>query len=473
MTKGRQHRLGSEQRLRGQRYALLANLFLQTTFFIVAGGMMMLFANDVLGFSPKRIAAIMAFSSLLAVFRIPLLPLIRSFGKVRTLLVTESLRFGVVLALFFIPASRLSFVLYLVLLLLYMGAAQLGMGVVWQPLLRDLTTHEDRGRFFARMRFAFTVAGLVLVGGVSGLIGSTVSERQYKILLGAAAFSILHRLFWTSKIPELRLAPLSPQSSSTGPRHYWMHVARTSPLLRRPLAIDALLVLTYLPVMVLYLRQMLNIPSNLISAYVFMITLGSAVSYLTWGRVADRIGFRPMMAGLLWLALATAPLVLLLSPLPDPLPAWSALPGRALLTVLILGVMGFLDGALRAGIGIASTSIQHYHVESEDSLEAMSLHSLAVVAMASAMAYLSGWFLEDVALPAGSFTLPGGLMELDGVKLYLAFIVPGLYLLILTQVKKLPQVGVYMGIAHFFSLILIQPVKGMLVFLTPGKGADD
>ena len=454
--------LSTEQRRAGQRYALIANLFLQTTFFIVVGSMMMLFANDVLGFSPKKIAAMLALSSLLAILRIPLLPVIRSLGKVRTLLVTESVRFGVVVALLCLPAQRLGFTLYLVLLLIYVGAAQLGMGAVWQPLLRDITTEDDRGRFFARMRLSFTVIGLLLIGAVSTLIGPTVSERQYKVLLMVAAATILHRLFWTSRIPELRSAQ-GPTCEARHAHRHWLHIARTSPLLRRPLVIDLLLILTCLPVFVLYLRQMLHIPSNLLSTYVFMVTLGGALSYLSWGHIADRIGFRPMMAGLLWLAMAVSPMVLFLAPMSEPYGGLSALGGRDLLTVAVLWLMGLANGAVGAGIGIASTSIQHHHVDSADSLEAMSLHSLAVVATGSVAAYFSGWFLEEVALPAGTLWELGAI-QLDWVKVYLVAAVPALYLLALPQVSRLPALNPYYGIADFFSAILTNPVKNIMMF---------
>jgi MFS family permease len=232
-------------------------------------------------------------------------------------------------------------------------------------------------------------------------------------------------------------------------------------LLRRPLAISILLTVTCVPIFVLYLRQMLHVPSNLLSAYVFMATLGSALSFLTWGRLADHVGFRPMLAGLLWLAIATAPLVLFLRPMPEIYPGFWNLGGRDLTTVLVLWLMGLLTGAVWAGIGIAATAIEHYHVESTDSLEAMGLHQLSLLAAHSVVAYLSGWFLEEVAMPAGAHPWLGGLLELDWVKVYLAAVVPLLYLLTLTQVLRLPARHPHYRVADFFLALLGNPVRGI------------
>ena len=49
--------LTDKERRGGQRYALLHNLFLQTINFIVVGQYLQLYASDVLGLEPTRIAA--------------------------------------------------------------------------------------------------------------------------------------------------------------------------------------------------------------------------------------------------------------------------------------------------------------------------------------------------------------------------------------------------------------------------------
>ena len=66
--------------------------------------------------------------------------------------------------------------------------------------------------------------------------------------------------------------------------------------------------------MAVYLRTMLNVPAQLVSFFLLSTTLGAAIGFLIWGRIADTLGFRPMLSGLLVLSVAIAPAYLLLSP---------------------------------------------------------------------------------------------------------------------------------------------------------------
>ena len=203
--------LTAGERLRGQRYALLANL-LAGSQFIMQGVIMMLYANDVLGFTPRRISYILAAAPLVALLRLAFLGHVRAIGKIRVLTVTAVLRLVSVLLMLVIPAAWLNFPLFLGILLLFSLSAHLGAGVVWQPLIRDITTLEDRGRFFARMRFCFTMVSALVSMVIPLIVGEQITELQFKGLLLVVVAGVVNNLFWVRRIPEVRHPPEAQRS---------------------------------------------------------------------------------------------------------------------------------------------------------------------------------------------------------------------------------------------------------------------
>ena len=107
--------------------------------------------------------------------------------------------------------------------------------------------------------------------------------------------------------------------------------------------------------------------------FVFMRTLGSALSMVLWGRVANRVGFRPMFLGLISIRIVAAPIILFVAPLAAASVTWQSLGGTDLRSVALLLTIGFGTGVVGAGIGIALITLQHFHVDNRDSLEAMNM----------------------------------------------------------------------------------------------------
>ncbi len=444
------------ERQRAQRYVILGNSFANTATFICAGAMMQVFANDVLGYSPKRIATILAVAPMVGILRIPLLGPVRRFGLKRTLLASLMVRLGVILVLLFLPASALTFPLYLGLLMTFVGGQQLGAITVWQPMLRDLTTTADRGSFFATMRFWFSSMTALVSLLVAVIVGQEITEMQYKLLLVIAALGALNQIFW------LRLIPTRSQESGDGEGEgasFWV-VLRSSRLLRLPLLIILLLALINMPIFVIYLRRMLLVPSNMVSLYVLCVTVGGALSYLLWGRVADTVGFRPMLIGLLALCVFVQPVLLLpMRPLTPMAAELSAFTETDWLTLVLLGVFGLFNGALVAGMGIANTSIQHFHVRHRDSLPAMNIVSLCSFVVIALVALLGGKLLEDLAMPRGTMPFAGGVFHFDWMKGYLCIAVPIIALVTILLARRLPNARPYFGVGDFFTSILYGPVR--------------
>lgn len=434
------------ERLRGQRYALLANL-LAGSQFIMQGVIMMLYANDVLGFTPRRISYVLAVVPLVALLRLAFLGYVRSIGKIRLLTVTAVLRLVSVLLMMAIPAAWLSFPLFLSILLLFSLSAQLGAGVVWQPLIRDITTLEDRGRFFARMRFCFTMVSALVSMVIPLVVGEQITELQFKGLLLVVVAGVVNNLFWVRRIPEVRHQPEAQRAG----RHFGAmgRALVSSRLLRGPLLIACIFVVMGLPIYPIYLKQMLHVPSSLISWCLFAATLGGTFSLLLWGRVADQIGFKPMLKGLLYLSILVLPTHLLITPfdatLGYDLHEWVA--------VAVLLLHAFVGGILGAGVGIAMTTIQHAFVRSEDSLEAMNLFQGASMLVASLFALLAGVLLENVAIPLGIASHLDGWIYLDAVRIYV--MVSGVVgsLGIIRVLRSFPNSRPYFDVNDFFAAL--------------------
>lgn len=451
--------LSKAVRQKGQRFVVAGNLFAQAVTFICTGGLMMLFANDVLGYSPKMIASIMAFTPLIVLFRVPMVRLLRRLPMKRILLTGIVIRIGVVCALLLVPARLLSFPLYLAIILTYVASQHLAISTVWQPMLRDITTNADRGQFFARMRLAFNITTAIVTAGVTLFVGSSITEFQYKVLLAVALLGAVNQFLWLRQIPTQEQPKEVTDQENSRPV---MQIVRESKLLRRPLLIIVLLQFTNMQILIIYMRQMLNIPSNYLSFFAMLILLGSSFSYLLWGKVADAIGFRPMLIGLLVTAIVVRPVLLLqLAPLPEAYGGLASLDALGLIAMGAFVLLGLFQGWLVSGAGIATTSIQHYHVRRRDSLVAMNVFSTLQFTAQAVMSLFSGFLIEDLAMPVGIRPIFNGVMYLDWVKVYMCFVVPVITLVIIWQATKLPNAKPWFGVSDFFSSIISGPVRNI------------
>lgn len=451
--------LSPEERRVGQQAALRANLFTGIITQIVLGSLMMLYASDVLGYSPVRVGFIVSVAPLGMLTRFFLLRSVHKTGKTRALRRSAVARMIIIALLLTIPAAWMSFGLFTLLICAFTLANELGTNLAWQPILRDITTTADRGSFFSRMRFAFTVVTALVTFAVPFLIGASIREWQYKVLLSVAMAGAATFYYWAGKIPE---GPVTVPANEQHPP-LWSHlkgVLRNSPLLKEPLTVTLVASFMAFPVFVLYLKEMLHIPSNLISLYVFAGTAGAAISYLLWGRVADTVGFRPMFIGLLILTLVVQPLVLLLTPFPSPwYGAWGP---HEITTLACLLLQGFLGGALAAGTGIALITIQHFCVRRRDIVESMTLYNAALILVMGVVSMITSAFLQTVAVPAGSRLLAAGWLSLDGVKLWIILTNAAAAALILRLLRRIPNSHADMELGDFFDSVtdtLSQAVK--------------
>jgi len=438
---------------RGQRAVIFFNLFGNVASYIVVGQVMMLFATDVLQLSGKRVGIILAALPLLTILRLPLLQTIRRVGMVQVLRISVYIWITAVLFILLLPARFLNFPLYMTLLLICAGTTQIGIGSVWQPLLGELTRDADRGRFFARMRFWFTAVTTLTLALIPLLIGQRMSEMQYKMLLLIALAGGINRLFWARRIPA---AP-RPATPPTTARLSWRQLRQllaSSPLMRYPLLITALWTLTTVPIYVVYLKELLHMPSYLVAIFIWTTTLMQALSLLLWGRLSDAIGFRPMISGLLIVAIATAPLHLLLQPFAaGSVFAWSSLTLAEAVTIAVLLLIGMLQGFIGAGLGIALTSILHYYAKGQNRLESLNLHEMFTMLFMAAAGFGSGYLFEEIAMPQGSRPLFNGILHFDWIKGYILFAVVPMHACTLLALRQLGNARMHFTTADFFAAL--------------------
>lgn len=444
------------ERSRGQRAALLANIWMPSLNLIMMGPIMMLFANDVLGFDPKTIGTVVGLLPLLIVLRFPLLGFVRRLGLKRTLFYTDCAYFAAVLLLVVLPVDWLTVSTFLCVIMLYKTASVIGPVTVWQPLLRDITTNRDRGRFFARMRFVFSIVTLSMSAGVSLLIGEEIARSEYNILLLISLLGIVNRLYWARYIPEY-----DHQADREQRQKPLWDIIKSSALLKRPVLVVMLMTITGMPLFVVYLRQVLHVPTNAVSAFVFMSTLGSVASMMLWGRIADAIGFKPMLTGLLIMGICISPLLLLVAPIEADVISWQALSGSDVVSLTVLAGFGFMAGAMNAGTGIASTSIQHAHTNNHYVVEEMAVFSVAVNACQSLGFFAAGYVIQSWAMPDGSQTIIEGGLYWDWARFYIICILNLAAVGALVLLRRMPNLRPHFGLSDFFQSMFAQPLRTM------------
>lgn len=137
--------LSEADRCRGQNAAILCNLPAQFLMMTVQGSLLMLYASDVLGFSPQQVSLVLGMVPLVNVaLPLALLPLLESMRRRVLLMADFSVRLLVLAVLLAVPASAWGLWSFCGVLLVFALAQRLGQGVVWQPLLRGVLQQVPR-----------------------------------------------------------------------------------------------------------------------------------------------------------------------------------------------------------------------------------------------------------------------------------------------------------------------------------------
>lgn len=454
--------LSQRDRSKAQTAAMLSQMFGTMIAMVASGQYIILYANDVLGFSPQSIALIFSVAPFAAALRLPAMPYVQQLGLVNSLQVSRLGQAAVLLALLLIPAVNLGFPLLVILIAWFVVFRELGMGTVWQPLMRHITTIEDRGAFFGRMRTLFMLVNLSLSGTVAVFIGRRLEEYQFKVIVAVAIIGSLNAVFWSRRLPE-------PPRQMDGSHHLLRRMlvgfrrSIRSPLFRLPLVVTLVISMAQLPIALIYFREALHVPADLLGLQIFCATLGQVMSLILWGRVSDTLGFRPMLAGLLWLAIGLSLILWLVVPFPVQDNSMAELFARFPVSTGALLLFGLGNGILNAGLGIATTSVMHYHVDERNSLAAMNLFALVQLLFQAVVMLLLGALLQRVVIPTEVTPHASGLLSFDWFKAFRSGLVPVLMLLSIPLVLRLPNLKPWFSVNDFFAAIRHNPVRSLFV----------
>lgn len=436
------------ERKKGQKFALLANTFTPVGTYVIIGALMIIYAGDVLSLSSSKISSILALIPLVSILRFFLLNQLTKFGKVKLMQVTSFLQLLLIILMILIPEQIISYKIYLSILITYSLLTQLGGGTAWQPLLRDITTTEDRGRFFSGMRLVFTLVSLLVTGITPLIIGESISAIEYKMFLFLPLISKIIMIFMVQKVPELQ--PIINKKRKFSIKETFREIRS----LKDPLIMIILVQCTFFPLFILYLKQVLNLPSNIVTTSVFIGTLGNAVSLLLWGQISDIVGFRNTLSGVHILGLLQLPFLLFIQPI-------IGLDSATMLITALL-IYSFIDGMVLAGSGIAMTSIQHFYTTKERSIFIFSVYSAITLLINALWIFINGKIITDFSEPIILQPFISRIFYLDGVKVFMISMAIITRIILFLYVRKLPNIKPWFGLSDFFTSLNPTSIRTLL-----------
>lgn len=448
--------LTEAQRKAAQRAASSANLSVMIVQQVLAGGVMILFATDVLGLEATVIGLLLALQPAIEVLRVPLLGFVESLGTRRAFRLSAWIRLGVVVLLLLLPLAWLTLPVFGALLFVNMAAWIVLTLTAWGPTMFSIATVEDRGEFFGRMRARFSIVQVLGILLIALGIGETMTLLEYKAILVVVVLLMLHRWYWESKLPEA--AWPGPTGAKPAKRESLWQLARRSRLFRAPLVISILILVTQTPAIIMYLRQGLDVPANLVTAYLTLSALGAAFSLVLWGKLSDALGYRPVLMGLQILSLLVTPLLFLVVPFPEGLaPGWQIPDRGQIVSLAVLGAYGFFSGAFTAGIGIGQTSLVLAHLDPRDALRLQGLLTTVVSVFVAVVTIVLGDFVTRVARSADDTTLLHGLLHTDLFKSTYVFGIMAINLVVFTLTLRMPNLRPEFSLTAFFTSLFVQP----------------
>ncbi len=340
--------LTGEQKRRGMHLGFYAAALGVTFFFATGGNVLTLFVKR-LGASNTQIGGILSFLFIFSVVQIFVAPLIERYGKrpfiIRGWLIATTLAFSYVTVPWIYGKWGGQAAIYALMVMIVPLAVARQVAIAgWMPLLNDVVPTHVRGRYFGKMRTVWQGTGIVFLALTSFFFGGKENAPfwQYQVvfLVGIAASYL--RILAIAKMPELPPSPDEDRPSffrtfgiPFGDPEYVRFIVFS--------ALFAAAVALTDSYMVVYLKSPTlaydDSSALFVSTVVFF--MGSALSVLLWGWLADRLGAKPL---LVINALAMGAVRFL----------WFA----ALLPVAggaVIMLIYFLTGVFAAGFGIANT----------------------------------------------------------------------------------------------------------------------
>ena len=196
-----------------------------------------------------------------------------------------------VLAVTFVPASGPGLCWALLGCLAVASAIHMVGGTFWFPLLHDVVPDDQRGRFFGKMRTAWTFTGLAAIYIVAALLGNDPPRWRFQVVLAGGIALFLLRIAIIARVPQ------PGQQGERQDYTDWRQYVRD--ILHRP---EVRVFCVYFAVLsffagflrtplVLYMKQMGFAADGNMAAFGFA-SLGMVLSLMMAGVLVDRIGTR-------------------------------------------------------------------------------------------------------------------------------------------------------------------------------------
>lgn len=337
-----------------QRQAILFNSFNQIITNTLTGDIMVLFLTDVLFFKSQNITLLLSLIPLVCLIRLPLIFLMKKNNYIKAIQKSLIIKLCFVAVLLLMPLKLLSFGSFFALILIYRLAVEYGVGICWQPLMREITDKKNRGSFFGKMRFCFMTLNSLYVFFLSFFIKDALSERQYKLLLLVCLLGLFIQYYAIG-----RLSAAKTFSSQVKVKHKKSirDLVKENPCLRLLFLLEFLFLWAGVSLNVVYLKSALTYSSKAASVYITVFHLSSTLLLPFAGKVLDK-NYRK---GLSYICTLYLFYLLSLFCLPPFM-------GNRLSTILSLLFYALVSGMISSGIYLLTTLLQHACIRSgEDS----------------------------------------------------------------------------------------------------------
>lgn len=353
---------------------------------LVIGPFIVAYAVQVQGLSNGEISWFLALVPLLVLARYPFLAGIAHVPRVTVLHWARYVQISCLVALLVLPPEWTPLPVLMAIGVWFVFGNEFLQNAVWMNLVAEVSTSRDRGRFLGSLRMwkqatamAFAVFGFVLVG-------ESLSRGEFQILLLVALLLLLNSRFWYGKLPAI--PPPETQRPAPGLDRMW-HVARTSPLMRRPLVLSTVGAVLSWPILIVYLVGVLSLPANLLMLTVVARMLGSIVSEVFWGLRADARGVRQVFVQFYSYAFALYPMLLFVPDFAQVAPgSWDYLFGTGVMLAFF-----FARGVLDAGHMMATSMYKAQYLDAPGGFQAINLLTALHIALMSVMTALGGVLL--------------------------------------------------------------------------------
>lgn len=368
-----------------QKQAIIFNSFNQIITNTIVGDIMVLFLTDVLLFETINITFILSLIPLISIVRLPLIFILMGSNKITMIKTSIIIKIILVITLLLVPWNFLSFWRYTALIIIYQIAVEFGVGICWQPLLREITTAKDRGKFFSNMRFVFMMLNSIYVFLLSVFVGNAMSSQQYRVLLGVSLFGMLLQYYAIKKIGKKQI--IKENDNLKRIDKPIKEQIKENRIMVWPLILDLLFLTVGFTLNVVYLKTVLGYSSKLVSLYITLNNLGGTLLLPIIGRVLDR-SYKKASNYICGLYLVYL-LVLICIPVYTPDHG---------MQVLLLIMLALLSGVIASSAYLLMTVLQHKLVKSgEDTFIILNLYQIIMYLSTFAVTNIMGVVISKAA----------------------------------------------------------------------------